>query len=329
MKQLTDPDSLASFVEPPAEAEPFTPEWPAECPAPGTYEVPYEEYRAWPAINSSALKIGYQVSAKHMKAAIDGQLDTDSRDRKFGRGIHCRLLTPDLFREQFKVAERCQVPVASGPRQGQPCGNWGRFELRGKWYCGSHAKAHTEAAEPTDYIDGDEAERIERIVTSTFAHKIVKMLRAHGGCEVSIIWKRDGFPCKARLDKRIHGAKCPNTVFDLKKIQPCKGTDHDLQTQIRTLAYDLQAWWYTEAVYSLEGTRPRFAWGFLEDGEPFDVRPLWADGDMMQLGEIKARRAFELYRHCVETDHWPGYAEDIEKISPAPWECSRYGISIN
>ena len=63
-----------------------------------------------------------------------------------------------------------------------------------------------------------------------------------------------------------------------------------------------------------------------QEAEPFDVRPLWASKAMLELGEIKSRRAFELYKHCVETGHWPGYCEDIEDLDPADWECKRYGI---
>ncbi len=328
MKQLHDPDSIASFVDLPADAEPFAPEWPAECPAPGIYDVPYEDYRAWPAINASALKIGYYVSAKHMKAAIDGLLDTDSRARKFGRAVHSRLLTPDLFRKEFLIAERCQVPVASGPRKGDPCGNWGRAfdpEFRA-WFCGTHAKAHSEATEPAEYIDGDEAAALERMVASVFAHKVVKLLRAHGGCETSVIWNRDGFACKARFDKWIRGAACPDTLVDLKKCQSQKADDRSVQKSIRDYGWDLQAAWYTEGAEQASGTRPLFAWAFLEDGEPFDVRPLWASAAMLEVGTIKMRTAFDTYKHCVEAGHWPGYCEDIEDLDPEPWECKRYGI---
>ena len=328
MKQLRDDNEIASFAVLPDEPEPFVPEWPAECPAPGVYEVPYEEYRAWPAINASALKLGYQVSPKHLKAAIDGRLDSDSRARKLGRAIHCRLLEPDLFRKQFMIAEQCKVPVASGTRKGQPCGSAGRFydADNHQWYCGTHRKQFPDAAEPTDYIDSAEAERIELIVASVFAHKVVKLLRAHGGAEVSIIWAKDGFPCKARLDKWIRGAKCPDTVLDLKKCQVGKATEEALQRSIRDYGWDMQAAWYLAAAESIDDARPLFAWVFLEDNEPFDARPVWASPAMLEVGAIKARTAFDLYKRCVETGRWPGYCEDIEQLDPADWELKRYGM---
>ena len=317
-------DQLFSFVPPPEPEEAFKPEWPVECPAPGVYDVSFEDYRSWPAINASALKIGYQVSAKHMKAAIDGTLGGDSTARKFGRAIHARLLEPDTFAERFLVAGRCQELLKSGKRKGQPCGKWGRYLYDGTWYCGAHS--HEAAVEPTEYISGDEAERIECMVKSVYSHSVVKMLSAHGGAEVSVVWDWDGFACKARFDKWITEASCPDTIVDLKKCQVCKADDDSLQKSIRTYGWDMQAAFYSVGAEKVTGNKPLWAWVFLEDANPFDVRPLWASKPMLELGAIKMRKAFSLYKQCVEWGKWPGYCETIEELLPSDYEMKNFGL---
>jgi hypothetical protein len=322
------PETLPSFYVPDEpEAPDWTPPpWPDDCPAPGIYEgVPYEHYAAWPAVTRNILQLVYEVTPKHAKAAIDGELpDTDSKDRRFGRAEHCRLLEPDVFAERFLIASPCAEPLKSGKRKGEPCGCAGVYYRGGFWFCGKHRP--DGAQEPRDYLSADQATAIERVKDAVFGHKVVRILRTHGGCEVSVVWNRDGLPCKARLDKMIHKANCPNTVLDLKKIQATQGTDHALRRAIRNYSYDIQAAWYTEGVKAVTGDPFRFAWVFTEDAPPFDVRPLWASPAMLEVGRCKVNAAWQTYLRCVQSGEWPGYCDDIEEIAPEPWEMKRYGI---
>ena len=303
------------------------PPWPEECPAVGTYNVPYEEYRKWPALNAGALKYAVHVSAKHMRAAIDGLFDSDSRDRKFGRAIHCRLLEPQEFSTRFLLAGTCEETIKSGARKGEPCGKAAGFYDGKHWFCGMHQKAHNGASEPEEYVDRAEVERCERIAAAVKAHPIVKLLRQHGGAEVSLVWEWDGLPCKARLDKFITGADCPDTIIDLKKCQSCKADDHSLQTSIRQYGWDIQAAFYVAGAEKITGTRPHFAFVFMEDNEPFDVRPVWASRAMLAVGQAKVDRGFAIYKHAIATGKWPGYCEQIEEFYPANFELRQYGVT--
>lgn len=323
------PDTLAAFVPLDDDGDQWKPPpWPNECPRGFCFSVSYEVYSSWPAVNSQALKIGYQVSPKHMRAVLDGHFGTDdSGDRRFGRAEHCRVLEPARYRERFLIAEPCQAPIKTGQRAGSPCGcTSSHYDAAADaWYCGTHKPATAQT--PTDYVSAADAERIERSVAEIFGHKVVRLLRQHGGREVSIVWERDGLPCKARLDKLIRGAACPDTVVDLKKCQPCKATDYALQRSIRDYGWDIQAAWYVDGVERLTGSRPLFAWIFVEDREPFDVRPVWASQAMLAVGKAKADRAWQTYLHCLQTGHWPGYCEDIEELNPTEGEMKRFGVT--
>ncbi len=330
--QTNSEETLGAFLlpkdaEPEPEWEP--PPWPDDCPKPGFYPgVPFDEYRAWRAANSSALKLGYQVSPKHMLAAINGELDTDSRARKFGRAIHTRLLEPASYKDSIQIAPPCCTPIKSGDRAGEPCGKASRFRDDDEnWYCGTHAKG-MDAVEPPDCITEEEAGRIERSVAEVFKHKVVGMVRQHGGCEVSMVWERDGLPCKGRLDKLIIDSNCPDTILDVKKGRSCKLTDSEVRKSIREYGWEAQAWWYRSGVKVLrpDKTAPLFAWVFLEDSPPFDVRPLWASSRMLEIGRAKATTAWDMYLRCVQSGEWPGYCTDIDELEPDDWELKRYSL---
>ena len=299
-----------------------------DLPKPGLhYGIPWEQYAAWPAVNQTALKILRNVTPYHCRAFLDGRYASeDSDDRRFGRAEHCFILEPETFAERFVLAEPCSTPLVSGKRTGQPCGGSGRFldMLGGGWFCGTHKPEH--AVEPEDYITSEQLDRIKASVRSLLDHKVIRLVRQHGGSEVSVIWERDGLPCKARLDKLVIDTACPDTILDLKKIRSGRGTDEHLQRSIRDWGYDIQAAWYIDSVEAVTGKRPCFAWIFFEDNEPFDVRPIWASRSMVQLGRRKLEAAWQTYKRCVEEDHWPGYCESIEELAPSPWEVMRYGL---
>ncbi len=326
-------ETLGAFLPPESEAKPepewSPPEWPDECPAVGMYpDVRYEDYRAWPALNSSALKEAYHVSAYRMKAAMDGLLGGDSPARKFGRAIHCRLLEPEAFKTRFLLAGKCEAIIKSGAREGEKCNkNAGYYDgEKGKWYCGSHEKQIDGAVEPEDYVSLQEAANIERIVIAVKSHQVVKLLRLHGGCEVSFIYERDGIACKGRADKLILDApNWPNTVIDIKKCQSGKADEHSLQTSIRLYGWDMQAFWYVDGIERLTGKRPEFNWIFVEDSEPFDVRVVSLEREMYEVGRCKVNGAFEIYKEALRTNQWPGYGNNFTRLRPAEWEIKRYG----
>jgi hypothetical protein len=323
-------DPVSAFVDPAAPS--VVRAWPDGLPQPGIYyDMPYEEYRALPAVNSSALKILASVTPKHCKAYIDGLLDKDTPHRLKGRAFHCALLEPMLFGERFPRAGLCPEPLGSGKRKGSPCGNQGTFFDReaAAWFCGTHAKAHPGAVELDESITQDQHASIENMRREVFAHKVVSLLRQQGGSEVSLVWERDGVPCKSRIDKLIIDRACPDTVIDLKKIQPMAGTEKALQSAVSNYGYDLAAWWYVSGVKALRPDKPAplFAWIFAEDAPPFDVRPAWASKALLEIGRIKAERAFTNYRWCLQSGKWPGYTDDIEELMPSDWEAKRYGLA--
>ena len=228
------------------------------------------------------------------------------------------------FIERFLIATPCPVPVKSGDRKGEPCGLTGSVYLDGSWYCKKHSP--DEAKTPTDYVTAEQAARTTEAIQAIYAHPSVKLIREHGGTEVSLIWERDGIACKARLDKLILDAKCPDTIIDLKKCQAYAISQRQLEKSIVDYYWDLQSWWYRDGVYRVTGKRCDFLWLFVEDGPPHDVCVMRASKRWLEVGRCRAARAFRQYKWCVGTDTWPGVAEDILPSDPPKWLCKRYGV---
>ena len=334
---MNDPKTIDSFA--PAAAEAVADEWtftrPSGVPVQGIYvDKSYQWYQEIEAIRASQLKVGYYKSAKHMRSAIDGEYVSDSRDRKFGRAVHIRLLEPHRYRTDVLFSKPCAAILKTGQRKGDPCGceaNW-YSKAEDAWFCGTHNKAVSDAAKPdkADYVSPDEAERIEKMVEAIRGHRAVKLLRQHGGCEVSLIWDDEcGIVAKARLDKHILGQDCPDTIADIKKAQTGALDEDSLQKSIRRWGYDIAAFWYKRGAETITGEPHNFLWIFIEDGPPFDVVVKAATAQYIELGRCKVfgiTGGFTRYKHGLRTGEWPGTSDQIEAIYPAAWECKAYGI---
>jgi len=240
-------------------------------------------------MNISTLLWG-RFSMEHLKASLDGVLEHKaSRAMAFGSALHCRLLEPDQFSERFEVAAGCQGVLKSGKRAGEECGQSAsyRTEFGGKvgYYCSRHAPK--TAVEAEGILSKEDAEHIEAINHKVRQHPVVKLIRQHGGFEASLVFDKDGVRCKARLDKWIVDADCPDTIVDLKKTRYC------------------------EAAAAVSGTAPAFIWLAVEESPPYGINVLHCDMETLRVGQYLNETLFAGYVHAKDTGDWSGYAKDI------------------
>lgn len=114
------------------------------------------------------------------------------------------------------------------------------------------------------------------------------------------------------------------TIFDLKKIR--SADPHTCQNQIREYSYDLKAAAHISAMGKIcpEAVgRIHYRWLFVEYEPPHVVTPLYPDGQMRLLGDLKWERACRLWAKCLRTNTWPGYVEQPTAIGPAHWELDK------
>jgi hypothetical protein len=306
-----------------------------ECPSPpglGIHEgYSFGLYRDWPLLSQSTLKWAL-LSPQHLKAAIDGLMDLpDSAALRFGRALHCRILEPERFKTNWKISDGCCMALKSGAKKGQPCGCEAKYYLddNGKdcWFCGKHSGG-IPVVEPEDYVTHDQLDSIDAMWQGLREHAVLKLLRQHGGCEVSVVWECEGVRLKARLDKLIWGGaklksgrELPPTIVDLKKTRLGGGDLDRFSHSIRAYDYDMQAAFYVDAVkfHMPDKPAPEFIWVAVEDELPHAVSVVRATNEAIEIGRAKYRAALAIYNRCRRTGEWPGYSNDIQDCVIPQW----------
>ena len=285
------------------------------------------EYQKWPYMNGSLLSCAYlpdgTVSMKHLRAYEEGRLVKESKDLLLGKAIHTRLLEPHLFAERFAVAGPCAGILKSGPRKGETCGLSGGSTYDDCWFCAKHAP--TGAETPEEVLSEVEAAACEELAATIGAHKIVKLFKAHGGVEVSFIWdqlvqyevggeeRETTIRMKGRVDKDLpepHGI--PPTIVDLKTTQVGKHTLFWFSLAVHEYCYDLKAALYVDGLLRLSGVRREFFWVAVEKAYPFDVNPVRADEETLDVGRDRYNDILRRYAACRDTGVWPGVNENWE-----------------
>lgn len=271
------------------------------------------------AISSHAL-MWMDVSPLHFKAAMDGYLEREDTDAlQFGRAFHTRLLEPETFADRYAVRLPCQVLIKKGERAGRPCGDASRGKnADGVWACGTHK------GEPNgvDSITQSELDRIECCCNAVRNHKAVKLLRKSGQCELVLVSEYKGIKVKSRLDKFIQK---PAIIIDPKKVAAPKrpnyapSTSDSFARSIASYGYDVQLGTYIWNVRERFQVTPKFWWLVVEDDAPFAVTVYAPDKATVTAGMNHFVTLMDRVVECTESDHWPGYGDDIVEVSAPNW----------
>lgn len=283
-------------------------------------DIPFEIYQQIRLPNSSAIGWG-MVSMKHMRACVAGELeDNDTKDRKFGRATHCILLEPDSLETRFKVGLPCQAKLASGQRKGEACGSPSKMQADDSgWYCGVHCKGKLphETTGQFEIVSPEEDLRLHRLRDSLRGHVINKILHRSGWSEVSAIWEYDAGLSKTLLKGRIDRlANDCSLILDIKKCQVGSGSRYDVEQSITSYGWHRQAQLYRNAVHTLRGCWPMFAWVVVEDGPPYDVQFIPADDETLAIGQRECERVLGLWQTACETKQYTGYITDPTNVMP-------------
>lgn len=297
-------------------------------PKAGVYPgMSFEEYLSIPYPSSSSIKIGHNVSMRHMRACIDGVLeDKDTHARRFGRALHAKILEPQRFAKEFLIAAPCCGLIGSGDRKGQECGKASKRQNpeTGKWYCKTHGKGLEDA---TGIISEGDLAEINGAGKSLESNPIVSSLRQVGFAEYTVIAEVEGVLVKARYDYYSMSYRGQRLIVDIKKFASMKGSEEELQTAIRNYEYDLQAALYREVHRQHFGSDALFMWLFVEDKTPHEVVPKFLSSPGERIGTAKYGSTLRRWSECVEWDQYPGYGSEPAEIFPADWEMKKYGVN--
>lgn len=172
-------------------------------------------------------------------------------------------------------------------------------------------------------------------------HEMAEALREHsiasalfdpesGLPEQSLFWvdPPTGVWRRALLDWLPHRRPGRMVVGDYKTAH---AVDPDsISKAVNDNGYYMQAAWYIDAVLALElADEAAFIFIFQSKEPPYLVTPVELDVVALKIGRALNRRALEIYKACVEADHWPGYTDDI-LLTPLPgWAEAKHLAEIS
>lgn len=147
-------------------------------------------------------------------------------------------------------------------------------------------------------------------------------IQLDGMSEMTAIWHEradDGniVNCRGMLD---HFVADSGNIYDLKIVRSA----HPKACQSHLVGFggDIQSHAYTRAVESahpeLEG-RVNFTFLFCEAEYPHAVTPVFRNGTMRELGELRWRRAVNSWSRCIKSSRWPAYVEAPIGVDAPPW----------
>ena len=247
-------------------------------------DVPPEVYHSWQALSNSWMS-KLNISPAHLYDLIQNGGTPASKDQDFGTAVHCKVLEPDCYEGRFAV---------------RPEGQSGATK---------EGKAFKAQVGNRIVLTDKEGRWCDAIARRANANRIVReWLHQVHQTEVSLVWERDGYLCKARTDLLVPDAF---VMADLKTTR--SASPKGFATQVARYAYHCQAAWYLDGIQRLTGKVWNFYFIACEKSRPFlvTVHQLARDSPAYRLAVAECDRLFDLYKQCWENRAWPGYGESF------------------
>lgn len=177
-----------------------------------------------------------------------------------------------------------------------------------------------------------EFEQVTAMAEAIQAHPVASKLYGAdtGNAEQALFWVDEPTSvwCRAKLDWLRNPGRGRQIVPDYKT---CASAEPDaLGKSVANFGYNLQASWYLAGLRALGYANRDTAFVFVcqEKMAPYIVTVMQLDDEAMRIGEIKMRRALQVYKYCKAEGHWPPYAEDITLVSLPPWAVREEGENL-
>ena len=271
---------------------------------PGIYDnLNIDDYHADPALSRSDLM---QLKRNPMKYRVQKQLvKKDSDAFSIGKAGHAAILEPDKYWEQVAVAPS-SVLGKSGSRNTNAYKDWAADSAR----IGKTIITQDQSAMIRGMTESIYSSPAHSTAASIFSNK-------QGIAEQSIFFEDAtfGFTAKIRPDFRFPYVKL---LVDLKT---CQNASFDaFSRDSANYGYDIQAAWYLTGASRATGDDYQdFIFVCVEKEPPYCVAVYRADSEMINAGRQKIRPLIELYNHCLESDQWPGYPDQVVDLKLPGW----------
>lgn len=242
--------------------------------------LPHEEYRAAEGVSRSELHmlakspLHYKYAEEHPREATAAMF--------FGSALHCFVLEPERFTEEYIVVGKIDRRTKEGKAQ------LAEIEASGKLP-----------------ISEEDMTTINEMANSIQANPYAAKLLS-GEHEVSYFTTdpTTDIKVKCRPDCRTDLGGI-SVIVDLKTTKNAQ-TDSFARSCI-DYGYDLQAAMYKQIVDEVEGKPHRFVFIAIEKEPPYACNVLEADELMLRKGAEDLRKYLLTLAECCRTGNWYGY----------------------
>ena len=145
---------------------------------------------------------------------------------------------------------------------------------------------------------------------------------AGGKSEVTMIWEDDdGLMCKLRTDRiaNDHGV-----VVDYKTTGQSAEPERFGRAALSGLGYSFGAAWYRRGIEKLTGVVPTFVFLAQETAAPFLCSMPGLDPERVAYDDERVEVGLNLWRRCLRTGQWDGYANRVVYPALPAWERARW-----
>lgn len=251
----------------------------------GTYldDMPASDYHAHPGVGSTTLK----TLAKHPPAVYRHRMDHPEHKTAFEMGTvaHSVILEGDWSGVEIIYAKDRRTKAVQ------------EREKAARWAGKIPLLAH-------------EAVRVWAMYRAVMNHPEARELLTEHTAERSYFAEIDGAPVKARPD-----ALKGSTVIDLKTTSADLGS---IERSVASFGYHIQQAHYTDVMRTCGQEVEDFVFIFVSTTAPHLVRVVRLEECAVDLGREQARHALAAWKHCTETDTWPGYT-GIDTLDLPAW----------
>lgn len=251
------------------------------------------DYHAQTPISKSGLDLIRRCPAIYKYRRENPLFPTDAM--RMGTLVHTAILEPHLLAD-LMVAPKIDRRSAAGKAE------WEAFKI---------------VSEGKELVTDDELSKLTAIRDAVHAHPAaIRAIRMIAEVETSIFWTdpATGIECRCRPDAILSNG----LIVDVKTT---RGASADsFAKSIAQYRYHVQAAFYSDGYEAAYGQKPKgFMFIAVETEEPYLTACYVASEQMTSRGRADYQADLVTYRQCLDTDTWPGLAEQPVMIDLPKW----------
>ena len=131
--------------------------------------------------------------------------------------------------------------------------------------------------------------------------------------EQEYYYKKDGYECKAKLDKLLK-----NGIVDIKTVASLE--EGNFFNSIVKFDYHTQAAWYLEASakFGYDINMPYYIIAMSKTA-PYDSIIYELPRELIEIGHKLNNKRFEIFKYCTDTQNFYGYEDKVQTIKIPNW----------